>query len=71
MQYTNHKNIVKSLFMQYTNHKKIKIKLRSLKSSEHNNEKWGGPYYGFGHLSLFSDPLDLARNAVILQLSSG
>ena len=58
--------------MQYTNHKKkIKIKLRSLKSSERNNDKWDGPYYGFGHLSLFSDPLGLARNAVILQVPSG
>ena len=32
-----------------------------LKSSEHNNEKQDGPYGGFGDLSLFSDPLDLAK----------
>ena len=37
-----------------------KIKLRSFKSSEHINEKGDGPYHGFGYLSLFSDPLDLA-----------
>ena len=39
---------------------KIKLKLRSFKSSEHINEKGDGPYRGFGYLSLFSDPLDLA-----------
>ena len=38
----------------------MKIKLRSLKSSEHINEKGGGPYRGFGYLSLVSDPIDLA-----------
>ena len=38
----------------------IKIKLRSFKSSEHINEKGDGPYCGFGYLSLFSDPIDLA-----------
>ena len=38
----------------------IKIKLRSFKSSEHINEKGDGPYHGFGYLSLFSDPIDLA-----------
>ena len=38
----------------------IKIKLRSFKSSEHINEKGDGPYRGFGYLSLFSDPIDLA-----------
>ena len=37
-----------------------KIKLRSFKSSEHINEKGDGPYRGFGYLSLFSDPIDLA-----------
>ena len=37
-----------------------KIKLRSFKSSEHINGKGDGPYHGFGYLSLFSDPLDLA-----------
>ena len=39
---------------------KIKIKLRSFKSREHINEKEGGPYRGFGYLSLFSDTIDLA-----------
>ena len=39
----------------------IKIKLRSFKSSEHINEKKDGSYRGFGYLSLFSDPLDLAK----------
>ena len=37
----------------------IKIKLRPFKSSEHIN----GPYRGFGYLSLFCDPLDLANVA--------
>ena len=37
-----------------------KNKLRSFKSSEHNNEKGDGPYRGFGYLSLFSDRTDLA-----------
>ena len=37
-----------------------KIKLRSFKSSEHINEKGDGPYRGFGYLSLFSDPINLA-----------
>ena len=35
-------------------------KLRSFKNSEHINEKGDGPYRGFGYLSLFSDPIDLA-----------
>ena len=30
------------------------------KGSEHINEKVVGPYRGFGYLSLFSDPTDLA-----------
>ena len=30
------------------------------KSSEHINEKGDGPYHGFGYLSPFSDPIDLA-----------
>ena len=38
----------------------IKIKLRSFKSSEHINEKGDGSNRGFGYLSLFSDPIDLA-----------
>ena len=37
-----------------------KIKLRSFKSSKHINEKGDGPYRGYGYLSLFSDPIDLA-----------
>ena len=40
--------------------KELKIKQRSFKSSEHISEKGNGPYRGFGHLSLFSDPIDLA-----------
>ena len=40
---------------------KLKIKLRSFKSSEHINEKRDGPYGGFGYLSLFSDPLVLVK----------
>ena len=39
---------------------KIKIKLRSFKSSEHINEKGDGPYRGVGYLSLFNEPIDLA-----------
>ena len=39
---------------------KIKMKLRSFKSSEHINEKGDGSYRGFGYLILFSDPIDLA-----------
>ena len=35
----------------------IRIKPRSSKSSEQGD----GPYQGFGYLSLFSDPLDLAK----------
>ena len=38
----------------------FKIKQRSFKSSEHINEKGDGSYRGFGYLSLFSDPIDLA-----------
>ena len=37
-----------------------KIKLRSLMSSEHINEKGDGPYRGFGYLSLVGDPIGLA-----------
>ena len=45
----------------YSNSKKKVIKLRSFKSSEHINERRDEPYHGFGHLSLFSDPSDLAK----------
>ena len=38
----------------------MKIKQISFKSSEHISEKGYGPYHGFGYLSLFSDPIDLA-----------
>ena len=41
----------------------IKKELRSFKSSEHINEKGDGPYLGFGYLSLFSDPVDLATSS--------
>ena len=34
----------------------MEIKLRSVKSSEHINEKGNGPYSGFGYLSLSIDP---------------
>ena len=37
-----------------------KIELRSFKIDEHINKKGDGPYRGFGYLSLFSDPIDLA-----------
>ena len=40
---------------------RTKIEPRFFKSSEHINEKRDGPYRGFGFLSLFSDPLDLAK----------
>ena len=36
---------------------KLKLKLRSFKSSEHIFEKGDGPYRGFGYSSLVSDPL--------------
>ena len=35
-------------------------KTYSFQSSEHIHEKGAGPYRGFGYLSLFSDPIDLA-----------
>ena len=35
--------------------------MRSFKSSEHINEKGDGPNRGFGYLSLFGDPVDLAK----------
>ena len=41
-----------------TDSKKIKIKLRSFKSSEHINENGDVPFLDFGFLSLVSDPLD-------------
>ena len=37
-----------------------KIKLRSFKTCEYINETGDGLYRGFGYLSLFSDPIDLA-----------
>ena len=54
----------------YFIHNRIKIKLRSLKSSEHINEKGDGPYRGFGYFSLFSDPIDLATGSQIEQANS-
>ena len=36
------------------------MKPRSFKSSEQINEKGKGSYRGFGYLSLFSDPTELA-----------
>ena len=39
----------------------LQIKLRSFKNSEHINEKRDWPYRGFGILSLFNDPLNLAK----------
>ena len=41
--------------------KEIKIKLRSVNSNEHIDEKRNRPFRGFGYLSLFGDPLDLAK----------
>ena len=41
----------------------IKIKLRSLKSSDHINAKGDGPYRSFGYLSLFSDSEILQHGA--------
>ena len=41
-----------------------KNKLRSFKTSEHINEKTDGPFHGFGYLSLFCDPIDLAKWSV-------
>ena len=35
--------------------------MRSFKNSEHINEKKDGPYRGFCYLSLFSDPLNMAK----------
>ena len=46
--------------MQSKTEQGIKIKVRSFKSSEHINEKGGGPYRGFGYLSVFSDPIYFA-----------
>ena len=40
-------------------------------SSEHINKKGDGPNRGFGYLSLYSDPIDLAAITVILQFSTG
>ena len=37
-----------------------KIKQIFFESSVHINEKGDGPYRGFGYLSVFSDPIDLA-----------
>ena len=37
-----------------------KIKLKFFKGSEYINEKWDGPYRGFGYLSFVIGPLDLA-----------
>ena len=39
----------------------MKIKLRRFKSSEHIIEKGDESYRGFGYISLFSDPTDLAK----------
>ena len=36
--------------------------MRSFNSSEHIKEKRDGPYCGFGYLSLFSDPFNLAKS---------
>ena len=36
-------------------------KTEILKSTKHINEKRDGPYRGFGYVSLFSDPIDLAK----------
>ena len=36
------------------------MKIKSFKSRGHINEKGDGSYRGFGYLSLFTDPIDLA-----------
>ena len=51
--------VLRSNIMRWFGHVN-KIELMSFKSSEHINEKGDGPYHGFGYLSLFSDPTDLA-----------
>ena len=52
-----HSSVALSALNAFYMHKKC---LRSCKSSEHINEKGNGPYRGFGFLSIFSDPIDLA-----------
>ena len=46
---------------------KLILKLRSSKSTEYIYEKGDGPYRDFGHLSLFSDPIDLAKTSGIIE----
>ena len=67
--YTMSKNIIRlgipgklniKLYKTINNYLRIKIKLRSFKSSEPINEEKDEQYRGFGYLSLNSDPLDLA-----------
>ena len=48
------------LGLSFGTHFELNIKQRSFKSSEHISEKGDGPYRGFGCLSHFSDPIDLA-----------
>ena len=38
-------------------------KFRSFMSKENIHKKEVGPYYGFGYLSLISDPINLAKGA--------
>ena len=54
-------NFSSQLSWALTLRNKNKNKLRSFKSSEHNNENVDGPYRGFDYKSLFSDPLVLAK----------
>ena len=68
---TNHFSWAGSDFEQFTNNLIVKIKLRSSKSCEHINEKGNGPYRGFGYLSFFSDPIDLATCTVICFFQQG
>ena len=49
---------------------KLKIKLRSYKSSEHINEKRNGPYRGFGYLSLGFGKMEPKRNTVFFATSN-
>ena len=39
---------------------RLQLRTSGFKRSEHINEKGDGSYRGFGYLSLFSDPIDLA-----------
>ena len=58
-------------FEEMKNKIKNKNNMRSFKNSKRINEKWDGPYHGFGYLSLFSDTIDLATWSQRELLSTG